>query len=372
MNQTIAQRLAAKAAASNMASPYTVGLDLGDRRSQYCIFDNHGRIVVEGKVDTTRPGMRELASIPAGRIVMEVGTHSPWVSRQMQENGHEVFVANRRKCELKGNRNDKDDKRDARGLGRMGRFDPELLYPVRHRNAEVQQDRLKIHARAELLEARTKLINAARGMVKALGERLGQCDADQVGEELAAHLPGRIGEGIRGLLRMVAALTGEIRQYDQQLEKLEKESYGEQTKWMRQIKGVGLVVSMTYVLTLENPEHFDRGRVVGSYVGLRPKRRDSGETKTEMSITKEGDRYLRAMLVQSAQYIMSRRGEDSDLRRWGLKLAQRGGKAAKRKAVVAVARKLAVLLHKLWKNREVYVPLYTAWRQAAAAECALA
>jgi transposase len=126
---------------------------------------------------------------------------------------------------------------------------------------------------------------------------------------------------------------------------------------LRQVKGVGPLISLTFVLTLDDPQRFRRSRDVGCFLGLRPGRRNSGRSEPQLHISKEGDRYLRTLLVQGAHYILGPLGEDSDLRRWGLKLAQRGGKNAKKRAVVALARKLAVLLHKLWVSGEVYEPL---------------
>jgi transposase len=126
---------------------------------------------------------------------------------------------------------------------------------------------------------------------------------------------------------------------------------------LKQVKGVGDLIALTYVLTLEDPRRFRKSREAGCFVGLQPGRRNSGQSQPQMHISKEGDRYLRTLLVQGAHYILGPFGEDSDLRRWGLKLAQRGGKNAKKRAVVAVARKLAVLLHRLWLGGEVYEPL---------------
>jgi len=113
----------------------------------------------------------------------------------------------------------------------------------------------------------------------------------------------------------------------------------------------------SYVLTLDDPKRFRRSRDVGGFLGLRPKQRDSGQSQPQLRITKEGDPYLRKLLVQGAHYILGWRGPDTDLRRWGLKLAARGGKNAKKRAVVAVARKLAVLLHRIWVSGENYEPL---------------
>jgi transposase len=158
------------------------------------------------------------------------------------------------------------------------------------------------------------------------------------------------------LLAEIESLNERIKEYEARMEKIVEESYP-QVERLKQVKGVGTQIGLTYVLTLDDPHRFPKSREVGCFLGLRPGRRDSGESQPQMHITKEGDRYLRTMLVQGAHYILGPFGEDSDLRRWGQKLSARGGKSAKKRAVVAVARKLAVLLHRLWVGGEVYEPL---------------
>ena len=165
-------------------------------------------------------------------------------------------------------------------------------------------------------------------------------------------------------LREVESLNERIKEYDERMEKIAKEEYPE-VVLLQQVKGVGTQISLTYVLTIEDPHRFPKSREVGCFLGLRPGRRNSGESEPQMKISKEGDRYLRTMLVQGAHYILGPFGEDSDLRRWGLKLAARGGKIAKKRAVVAVARKLAVLLHRLWVSGEVYEPLRNSKKRCA-------
>jgi transposase len=335
----------------------TIGLDLGDRWSFYCVLDEAGKIILEQKVPTTPEGMKEIfARIPRSLIALETGTHSPWVSRLLTELGHEVLVAHAQKVQLITKSNRKDDRHDARTLARLARIDPELLGPVRHRSAKAQIHLTVIRARAELVSARTALVNAARGLVKSYGQRLPKCGTQQVSRELAADLNAEMREVLEPLLREIESLNERIQEYDARMEKIAKESYP-QVERLKQVKGVGTQIALTYVLTLEDPQRFPKSREVGCFLGLRPGRRDSGESQPQMHITKEGDRYLRTMLVQGAHYILGPFGEDSDLRRWGQKLSARGGKNAKKRAVVAVARKLAVLLHRLWVSGEVYEPL---------------
>jgi len=309
----------------------TIGVDLGDRWSFYCVLEEAGKIILEQKVPTTPEAMKQTFSrIPQSRIALETGTHSPWVSRLLTELGHEVIVAHAQKVQLITKSNRKDDRHDARTLARLARIDPELLGPIRHRSVQAQIHLTVIRARAELVSARTALVNAARGLVKSYGQRLPKCGTQQVGRELAAALSTELREVLEPLLKEIESLNERIKEYDERMEKIAKEGYPE-VSLLKQVKGVGTQIALTYVLTIEDPHRFLKSREVGCFLGLKPGRRNSGESEPQKRI--------------------------SDLRRWGLKLAERGGKNAKKRAVVAVARKLAVLLHRLWVSGEVYEPL---------------
>ena len=335
----------------------TIGMDLGDRSSHYCILNEAGEVIWESKLPTTPKGIEEVfGRIPRSRIALETGTHSPWVSRQLTELGHEVIVAHARNVRLIGESSRKDDRLDARTLARLARIDPGLLSPVRHRSAKAQIHLTVIRARAVMVSARTALVNAARGLTKSYGARLPKCGSEQMSREIAKGLSQELRDALDPLLAEIESLNERIAEYDRRIEELAKEVYPE-TALLRQVKGVGPLIALTYVLTLDDPYRFRRSRDVGCFLGLRPGRRNSGMSEPQMHISKEGDRYLRTLLVQGAHYILGPFGQDSDLRRWGLRLAQRGGKNAKKRAVVAVARKLAVLLHKLWVSGEVYEPL---------------
>src|ERR1700690_935194 len=345
----------------------TIGIDLGDRWSFYCVLNELGEILQEEKLPTTPDAMkRTFEKLPASRIVLETGTHSPWISRLLTELRHEVIVAHAQKVQLITKSSRKDDRHDARTLARLARIDPQLLGPVRHRSAQAQIHLTVIRARAELVSARTALINAARGLAKSYGERLPKRGSEQVGRELATALSTALREVLEPLLREVESLNERIREYDQRIEQIAKQAYPE-VALLKQVKGVGTQIALTYRLTIDDPHRFAKSRDVGCFLGLRPGRRNSGQSEPQQKISKEGDRYLRTMLVQGAHYILGPFGEDSDLRRWGLKLAERGGKNAKKRAVVAVARKLAVLLHRLWVGGEVYEPLRNSQKAMRAA-----
>lgn len=334
----------------------TIGMDLGDKTCRFCVLSKEGVRVEEGSVVTSKQAMLStFGARPRCRVVMEVGTHSPWISRLLSALGYEVFVANARRVQLISKSSSKDDRMDAHTLARLGRIDPELLRPIRHRCEEAQQDLMAIRVRAALVDARTKLVNTARNLAKSVGERLPVCDADNLVPAKLAELPEYLQQALRPLLEQVETLTTQIKARDQHIEQIARIKYPE-TELLRQVSGVGPLIALTFVLTLDDPNRFAQSRDVGCYLGLRPKRADSGESQPQLHITKEGDIYLRKLLVQGAHHILHR-GPDTDLKRFGLKLAQRGGKNAKKRALVAVARKLGVLLHCLWVTGEVYEPL---------------
>jgi transposase len=339
-------------------SPITIGMDLGDKSSHYCALEENGEVRRTGTVATTKAGMLQVfGRMKRGRIAIEVGTHSPWVSRLLKGLGYEVIVANARRVRLITDSSRKNDKLDARTLARLARVDPGLLHPVRHRSEQGQEHLTAIRARADLVEARTQLVNAARGLVKPFGERLGKCDADQLRVGSLEGLPAGLQQNLQPLLEAIEALTEQIGVYNERIEQIAGQQYPE-TAVLKQVSGVGTLIALTFILTLEDARRFQKSRDVGCYLGLRPKQSQSGESQPQLPISKEGDLYLRQLMVQAAQHILSRRGPDTDLKRWGLKRCERGGKNAKKKAIVAVARKLAVLLHHLWVSGEVYEPLH--------------
>jgi transposase len=350
---------AAVKATKNLSQPQlTIGLDLGDRSSWYCLLDEAGEVLREQKLGTTAKAMREVfGALPRCCIALETGMHSPWVSRLLSEFGHEVIVAHARNVRLIGESRKKDDRRDAQTLARLARIDPQLLCPVKHRSAQAQADLTVIRARAGLVRARTALVNTARGLAKSYGERLRGCNVRNLNPEKAEGLSPELQRALEPLLACIASLSEQIRQYNERIETLAQQTYP-QSALLKQIKGVGTLIALAYMLTLEDPHRFGKSRDVGCYLGLQPGRRNSGQSEPQMHISKEGDPYLRTLLVQGAQHILGPFGVDCDLRRWGLKLAERGGKSGKKRAIIATARKLAVLLHHLWVSGEAYEPLH--------------
>lgn len=335
----------------------TIGMDVGDAFTNYCVLNRNGEVVVEGRFATTRTGLAKFAAgLPQSRVALEVGIHSPWMSRQLSGIGHEVIVAHARNVRMISESSRKDDRLDARMLARLARIDPQLLSPVKHRTANAQAHMNVIRARAVLVQARTAIINAIRGLCKSFGEPLKSCGAESVKPGIGENLTPNLKSALMPLFEEVESLSKRIKEYEQQIEAIAREHYPE-TALLKQVYGVGTLVALTYVLTIDDPERFRHSRDVGCYLGLRPGRRNSGQSQPQLHISKEGNTYLRFLLVQSAHHLLGRFGADCDLRRWGLRLAERGGKNAKRRAVVAVARKLAILLHKLWISGEAYQPL---------------
>ena len=298
---------------------------------------------------------------------MEVGTHSRWSSHLLTGLGHDVLVANARKLRAIYHNPRKGDRADAEILARLARLDPELLSPIHHRSPQAQADLAVLRSRDAIVRCRTLLINHARDIVKASGSRLPSCTADSFAHKVAPDIPEPLLPALAPIIDTIASLTQQIKSYDRKNEELCSESYPE-TKLLREISGVGPLTSLAFILTLENPDRFRRSRQVGPAIGLVPRRDQSGDQDPQLRITKTGDPYLRRLLVSSAQYILGPFGPDCDLRRWGLKLAERGGKNAKKRAVVSVARKLAVLLHCLWKTGEIYDPFYLAKKHDQAPE----
>src|SRR5215212_1787537 len=341
-----------------------VGIDLGDRYSRLCLLDaENGEVIEESRIATSREAFgRRFSGAEPMLVAIETGTHSPWVSRILKDYGHEVLVANARKVRLIYGGVRKTDKVDAEKLARLARLDTRLLSPIEHRGEISQCHLALVHSRDALVGTRTKRVNHVRGTVKAFGARLPKCTAQSFHHKVAEHLPQELVAALGPVLETIGALSERIRGYDRKLEKVADELYPE-TRLLRQIHGVGALRALAFVLTLEDPSRFAKSRQVGPYLGLVPSTDQSGGSDPQRRISKHGNELRRKLLVNCAHYVLGPFGEDSDLRRHGEKIAARGGKNAKKRAVVAVARKLSVLLHRLWVTAEVYEPLYNASRR---------
>jgi transposase len=335
---------------------FTIGLDLGERRHRFCALNQRGQVVEEGRVANDRVCLSRLSARYRGALaVMEAGAHSPWVSRYLGELGWEVIVSNPRKVRAIYQQERKSDQRDALLLARIGRMDRALLYPIRHGSEQAQEDLLRIKLRDSLVRARVALINSVRFSLKSLGYPVGNPSSERFHKVAMESLPERMRQMIAPSVQAVAELSARIAVLEREINVLARTKYPE-TLWLQQVPGVGTITALYFVLKIEDPQRFKNVRDVGAYVGLCPRRDQSGEDDPQLRISKRGDAYLRRLLVSAAQYILGPFGPKSALREYGLMLAADGTARAKKRAVVAVARKLCVLLLSLWKNQTAYQP----------------
>lgn len=350
-------------------SQTVIGIDLGDKKHAVCVMNQAGKVLSETSIPNNKFALERLCQeFPGALVVIEVGTHSPWISRLLQSCGLRVLVANARKVKAIYANKRKCDRLDAEILARLARVDPELLHPLEHRSEQAQSDMLSIKMRDAMVRQRTALIVSLRGSLKSLGTRLPSCSSVSFHKKarllLAEEDPGLLAM-TEPVLAAIECLNKQIATCEEAIERIAAERYPEAAR-LRQIPGVGPITSLSFVLGVEDPERFPESRDVGAWLGLVPGRDQSGDSDKQMPISREGNRYLRGLLVQSAQYILGHFGPDCELKRYGQRIAERGGKAAKKRAVVAVARKLSVLLLTLWKHQRDYEPFHR-HREAQAA-----
>ena len=345
----------------------TVGMDIGDRWTHVAVIGLEGELLCEERIGSKGPEVRRcLSQLPAGVVAMEVGTHSRWMAKVARECGHKVLVANPRQLRLIYGGDNKHDRLDAQKLARLARVDWRLMKPIEHRPAEEQADLARIGVRESLVEMRSAAVNLIRGMVKAAGARVKSCSTESFVEKAADQIPEELRNALAPMLEQIEELNERIAECDEMIEHVARTKYPE-VELMMQISGVGWLTALTFRLTISDPHRFERSRDVGCYLGLRPKRSQSGEQDPQLGITKAGNERMRRLLVNCAHYIIGPFGADSDLRRWGLKLCEQSrARGAKQRAVVAVARKLAVLMHRLWVSGEAYEPLRANGKSLAA------
>lgn len=345
--------------------PLTIGLDLGSDSSQCAIFGTDGTKQEERKVSTTRDALTNLFELhPGARIVMEASTPARWVNNLAVKLGHEVIIANPRNIPLITANTRKCDRNDARLLAELGQVKPNLLSPVKLRADHYQEVRTLLFARAQLVKQRSSLVTFVRSEAKAIGKSLPSCGTACFAKKSRNSIPRSLRSSLNPILDLIEVVSTSIDQYDKQVEQLSAQKYPE-TDVIRQVHGIGPLIALAYVVTIGGPERFAKSRSVGAYFGLVPRLSQSGKSDPELSITKTGDRYMRTLLVSAATRILGPHGEDSDLKRFGERIMAQGGKRAKARARIAVARKLAVLLHRLLATAEVYEPLRNSKNDAA-------
>ena len=334
----------------------TIGLDLGERRHRFCVLGSNGEVVEEGSLPNERVQLSGLVGrYPGALVVMEAGCHSPWISRYVEALGCEAVVSNPRKVRAIYQHERKSDQRDALMLARIARMEPALLYPVEHGSQEAQQDLLRIKLRDSLVRARVGVTNSIRATVKSLGYSVAPSSSERFHKVIQATLPAALREIIAPSVQALEELSLRIKVLEREINALARTKYPA-TAWLEQIPGVGPITALYFVLKIEDPTRFAQVRDVGAFIGLCPRRDQSGENDPQLRISKRGDAYLRRLLVSAAQYILGPFAPASALRQYGLTLVAEGTSRAKKRAVVAVARKLAVLLLSLWKNERLYVP----------------
>jgi transposase len=345
------------------------GCDLGDKKSFVCVLNAAGDVVERFVVATTPSAFAdEFSRRCRGRcvIAIETGTHSPWASRVLKNSGFEVCVANSRDLKLISGSKDKSDEADAERLARLVRADPRLLRPVQHRSEDAQKQLVLLRSRKTLVQIRTKSVNAVRNTLKSLGLRIRKCDTVHFVTHAAATAGNDYAPLVDALLRTISAVNAEIAKLDKRIDAMACDDVA--VSAMTQIVGVGAVTALTFRYIIDDPKRFAKSRDVGPYLGLTSRRAQSGSSDPELGISKCGDPYMRTLLVNCAQQILQKNAADSDLRRHGLHIAA-ASKTKKKKAVIAVARKLAVLMHRLWVTGEEYRPLHNA-EKATQAEAA--
>lgn len=354
MNKTNPLRIKNAAGHKTSIPSLTIGIDVGDRWSRLCVLNAEGDILEQSRVKSSPHSfMERFVALAPARIAIEAGTHSLWVKELLTELGHEVLVANARELPAISTSDRKTDKADAEKLARYARVDPTILRPIVHRDSRTQADLLVIRSRAVLIRMRSLAINAVRGLIKPFGHRLSACSTDSFVTRCRTELPSHYCVLLAPLLEQIASLTQQIRSADRHVEQLVEAQYPEAAALLK-VPGVGPLTALTFVLTISDEKRFARSRDVGCFLGLRPRQQQSGERDPQLGITKSGNGYLRSLLVECAHHVLGVFGPDTALRRWGLRLAERGGKNAKKRAIVAVARKLAVLLHRLWVTQKPY------------------
>jgi transposase len=334
----------------------TIGCDLGDRETVTCAVSAKGKVTHRGEVRTDRESItRWFQSRPKAHVVMEVGTHSAWISGVAKAAGHRVTVINPHQFKLISDSRKKSDMQDAELLARAARADLELLRPVSHRREDTRVDLTLLRTRDLLVRERTKLVNHVRGTLKSFGVKPGKCTPEAFHKRVAPFVPEPLKLALEPVLNHLARLDETLKQLDESIEKTAKK-HTKAMALLMSVPRVGTLTALAFCLVVENPRRFKKSRDLGAYVGLAPGRRQSGDSDVQLGISKAGDGLLRRLLVQCAHQLMFKNAPDSALKRWGTSKAKSGGKNGTKKTAVALARKLAVLLHRLWVTGKAYEP----------------
>ena len=342
---------------SSTAVKACFGFDLGDTRSCFCLIGESGDVELEGEVPNERKALEEvLAARPEARVVLETSTGSHWIAAHLRSLGREVYEANPRRVALIAMSSRKTDRNDAEMLARIGRADVSLLHPVHPRSGECMEARLLLRVRQQLVSTRTRAVNSVRSSLKVFGYRAPSCSSEGFAKQAWVHVPARLAAFLHPLFELMQTLNGQIEVCDRELAELAKKRFPD-SGVLQQIHGVGPLASLAFVTAIGDPKRFRDSRTVGPYLGLTPRSRQSGQRDPRLGISKEGDRMVRTLLVGAAMHILRQSAPDTALKRHGRRLAKSGSPRDKARARVAVARKLAIVMHRLWLTGEVYRPL---------------
>lgn len=328
------------------------GIDVHQKETEICILNEEGEVIERSRIPTSRKALTAYFDKKARvKLVMEAGGSSQWVSRLIEKQGHEVIVCPPRQIRMIAESTLKSDEIDAEILARLGRIDVGFLGRVTHRSEEVQLLQANLTVRSALVKSRTKWVNTVRGVLRGFGYKVSGGSTGTFHQRCAnTDIPEPLMETIRPLLTQLELITEEIERIE---EKLNTIACGfPEVDHLRCIPGVGLLTALSFVLSIDDPERFRRSRDVSAFFGLRPAVRGSGDVKHYGKITKQGDPEIRRLLVQAAHAMMNTK-KDCHLKQWAAKVAARRGKG---KATVALARKLAALMHHLWITGEVFRP----------------
>jgi len=339
------------------AFPVTIGLDLGTKNTQCAIYASDGKRIEERKVTTNHRQVTALLDRhPGARVVMEASTASRWINNLARKLEHEVIIANPRSIPIITASVKKCDRNDARLLAELGQIRPDLLSPVLLRDDRYQEVRTLLFARMQLVKQRAALVTFVRSEVRVLGDSLPSCGTKVFASKCRALIPDSLRVALDPIFDTIQSATDGIKVYDKSIDDLGERDFPE-AGVLRQVHGVGPLISLAFVATIGDPSRFRKSRTIGAYLGLVPRKAQSGKSDPALSITKCGDGYMRSLLVSAATRVLGPHGVDCDLRRFGERIAGQGGKKAKARARIAVARKLGVVLHSLLRSGEVYEPL---------------
>jgi transposase len=326
------------------------GLDVSDKSTHVCVVDGGGRVVWSGSCATCPETIaRTLARRAPGlaRAVLETGALSSFLYRGLAERGVAVTcVCARHAHGVLSARVNKSDAHDAEGLAQMARTG--WYKAVRIREEGTHLDRASLKIREQLTASHRALANQLRGLLKLFGLRLGQVTTPGKRRErlqaLFAQKP-ELREVMAPLLESLEALEVRIATLSRRL--AARAAADPVTARLMSVPGVGPITALVYKTSIEDPDRFDHSRSAGAFAGLAPRRSQSGERDVTGHISRAGDPMLRSALYEAANSLLARVKRDCPLRTWGLALARtRGAKRAR----VAVARKLAILLHRLWAS----------------------